>query len=302
MPDPVVHVGPVAPDVLTSAVTRAGARLAGLDEAHAVVWYGGSVAEFTASVPDAVSWVQLPSAGVEAWVSAGILRPGRVVTSAAGCYADAVAEHSLALLLAAARHLPALARERTWTTVESATLSGATVAIVGAGGIGRSLIAMLAPLGARVHAVTRSGRDVPGAEASFAPDRLGTVLAAADYVVLAAPSTAETAAMIGAEQLAAMKPSAWLVNVARGSLVDTEALVRALDAGGIAGAALDVTDPEPLPDGHPLWDRPNVLITPHSANSERLLLPQLARRVEENTRRWLSGRDLDGVVDATAGY
>jgi phosphoglycerate dehydrogenase-like enzyme len=161
---------------------------------------------------------------------------------------------------------------------------------------------MLAPLGATVLAVTRSGRQVPGAHVSVDPSGMADALRRADYVVLAAPTTARTRAMIGATELELMKPTGWLVNVGRGALVDTDALVAALRAGGIGGAALDVTDPEPLPDGHPLWTEPRVLITPHSANSESLLLPELAKRVRENTEHFLAGRPLVGVIDTAIGY
>ncbi|OLT07762.1 hydroxyacid dehydrogenase [Pseudonocardia sp. CNS-004] len=303
MPEAAVFVGPKPAPELVEAVRSAGGRLAASPaEASALVWYGGGPAEFPALAHPGIRWVQLPNAGVEPWFEAGLVTSERVFTSAAGSYAPAVAEHTLALLLAAAKQLPTLARARTWTRPSPATLRGATVGIVGAGGIGRALIAMLAPLGADVLAVTRSGREVPGARLSVGPDRLAEVLAAADHVVLAAPTTAATRSLIGAAELASMKPTAWLVNIGRGALVDTDALVAALAEERIGGAALDVTDPEPLPDGHPLWTEPRAMITPHSANSESLLLPELAKRVRENTERFLAGGPLVGVIDPVAGY
>jgi len=297
-----IFVGPKPAPELLEAVEAAGGRLTSLDDASAVVWYQGSPADFASLVPPGVRWVQLPNAGVEPWFQAGIIQGDRVFTSAAGSYAAAVAEHTLALLLTAARGLHTLARARTWTSPAPTTLSGATVAIIGCGGIGQALIDLLGPLGARVLAMTRSGREIPGAALSVGPDALPDLLGQADYVVLAAPSTDRTRSMIGAAELALMRPDGWLVNIARGALVDTDALVDALRAGRIGGAALDVTDPEPLPDGHPLWSLGNALITPHSANSESLLLPELAKRVRENTERFLSGRPLVGVVDPGAGY
>jgi phosphoglycerate dehydrogenase-like enzyme len=176
------------------------------------------------------------------------------------------------------------------------------VAIVGAGGIGRALIGLLEPFGCEVIAVTRRGRDVPGASRTLPADRLAEAWPAARHVVIAAPATAGTRHLVGARELAAMREDAWLVNIARGSLVDTDALVEALRAGAIAGAALDVTDPEPLPDGHPLWELPNALITPHvgtPADTERGLF---AERVRENVRRLVAGEPLVGVVDAEGGY
>lgn len=297
-----IHLGPKHPAELEDAVRGAGGTLTTVDEAEAIVWYGGKPADFPRTLPPGIRWVQLPSAGVEPWLASGVLPEDAVVTSAAGAYAATVAEHTLALLLAGARRLPELARARTWTTPSPSTLRGATVLVVGAGGIGSELIDMLTPLGARVVAVTRSGREVEGAAVSVAADRMRDLLAEADHVVLTAPATAETEHLIGADELARMRSTAWLVNVSRGSLVDTEALLAALQGEWIAGAALDVTDPEPLPDGHPLWAERNVLITPHTANPKTLLLPRLAERVAENVRRFLAGDELLGVVDRARGY
>jgi D-3-phosphoglycerate dehydrogenase len=171
------------------------------------------------------------------------------------------------------------------------------VAVVGAGGIGRALIELLAPFGVDVVAITRSGADD-----TLPADRLGEVLPAAGHVVLAAPATAATRHLIGAPELDAMRDDAWLVNVARGSLVDTDALVAALARGAIGGAALDVTEPEPLPDDHPLWREPRALITPHVANPPGTLRRYLAERVRENVGRFAAGEPLRSVVDADAGY
>ncbi len=298
-----VWVGPRAPDPLLDAVRGGGGQCVDSSrDAEVFVWYGGSTEDLRALLHPHVRWVQLPAAGVESWVGSGIVDTERTWTSAAGCYAPAVAEHTLALLLAAAKQLPAAARAKEWTAPTPRTLAGATVGIVGAGGIGRELIRLLGVLGARILAVNRSGRPVPGVEHTVTPDRLDDVLQQADFVVLAAPATPQTAALIGARQIALMKPNAWLVNVARGSLVDTDALVVALAEGRIAGAALDVTDPEPLPTGHPLWSEPRALITPHSANPEWLLLPALARRVRSNLEHYRAGGQLDGLIDLGREY
>jgi phosphoglycerate dehydrogenase-like enzyme len=179
-------------------------------------------------------------------------------------------------------------------------LEGATVAIVGAGGIGRALISLLAPFGAEAIAVTRRGRPVTGAARTLPADRLAEAWPAADYVVVAAPATDGTRHLVGASELAAMREDAWLVNVARGSLVDTEALVRALRERAIGGAALDVTDPEPLPDGHPLWEL--ALITPHVATPPDAEARHFARRVAENVRRLAAREPLEGEIDPEGGY
>lgn len=301
-----IHVGPVAAPELQEAVVAAGGRLSPAAEASALVWYGAEPERFGELDHPGLEWVQLPAAGIEEWTAAGVLRDGVTFTSAAGAYADTVAEHALGLMLTGARGLHVMARADRWERPSRATsLFGATVGILGAGGIGRSLIGLLRPFGVRVLAVNRSGRPVEGAEHTWrADDAAGVreVLAAADFLVLAAPATAETARLVDADALSRMKPGAWLVNVARGALVDTDALLAALDENRIGGAALDVTDPEPLPDGHPLFRHPRAFVSPHSANPKSLLLPALARRVEENVRRHLAGEPLLGVVDPAAGY
>ena len=121
-------------------------------------------------------------------------------------------------------------------------------------------------------------------------------------MVVGAPNTPDTKALIGARELELMPSHAWIVNIARGPLIDTDALVAALAAGAIGGAGLDVTDPEPLPDGHPLWTEPRALITPHSANPASLLIPHLAERVGENVRRYAAGEELIGLIDVPRGY
>jgi D-3-phosphoglycerate dehydrogenase len=187
---PKVHVGPSAPEVVVEAVRRGGAEVVAAQEAEAVVWLGGPDG-LGDLLHDGVRWVQLPSAGVEGWLDSGVVDDRRVWTSATGAYAQDVAEHALALLLAGRRRLAECARARRWEQEDLAgrPLPGATVAVVGAGGIGRALLAMLAPLGVRTIAVTRSGREVPGADESVPAERLDAVWPRADVVVVAAPAT-----------------------------------------------------------------------------------------------------------------
>jgi phosphoglycerate dehydrogenase-like enzyme len=300
---PAVWVGPEAAPELVAAADAGGARLVTEpSEAEIIVWFGGAPHDFAEIAHPGIHWVQLPNAGVEPWFEAGMISSAHTFTSAAGSYAPVVAEHALALLLAAAKNIPVLARARTWTGPAPATLRGAQVGIVGCGGIGRELIHLLQPLGAEVLAITRSGTPVPGARTTWTPDGLHDLLTRSDHVVLAAPTTPATQSLIGAAELRAMKSSAWSVNIGRGALVDTDALVTALRSGTIAGAALDVTDPEPLPDGHPLWTEPRAMITPHTANSRTFLLPALADRVTENLLRLRKGDPLVGRIDPAAGY
>jgi D-3-phosphoglycerate dehydrogenase len=298
---PVIAIGPEDDPELRAAVEAGGGSVGALEEADGLVWSGhdpGALPE----LPGRVRWVQLPSAGVEHWI--GHLPDGPQYTSATGAFGLPVAEHALALLLALARRIPEAARASEWEHLRPGvrSLEGAMVAIVGAGGIGRALIELLAPLHARVLAVTRRGHPVPGAERTVPADRMEEVLREADHVVLAAPGGAGTEGMIGAQQLAWLPAHAHLVNVGRGSLLDTDALVAALEAGRLAAAALDVTDPEPLPAGHPLWSRADVLITPHVATPPEAERRHIAARVRDNVERLGAGEPLLGLVDLDAGY
>jgi D-3-phosphoglycerate dehydrogenase len=300
-PAPKVHVGPHAPEVVVEAVRRGGGEPAAAQGADAIVWLGDPDG-LRAVLADGVRWVQLPSAGVEQWLEGGTVDDRRVWTSAAGAFAGSVAEHTLALVLAGRRRLAECARAHRWEDLPGLPLAGSTVAIVGAGGIGRAVLGLLGPFGVRTIAITRSGRDVPGADESLPVERLGAVWPRADVVVVAAPATAATRHLVGAAELEALPADALLVNVARGSLVDTDALVRALADGRLGAAALDVTDPEPLPEGHPLWDEPRALITPHTANPPAAMVPELAVRVEENVARFAAGEELLAPVEVERGY
>jgi phosphoglycerate dehydrogenase-like enzyme len=289
---PAIHVDP-SEEQLTRAVEAGGGRLAGLEEAEAVIWHAGP--DELPELPERVRWVQLPSAGVEPWIDRVRATPGVQFTSAAGAYSAQVAEHALALLLAGTRGIARYARATSWAPVDDRPLEGSTVAIVGAGGIGRELIRMLEPHDVRIVAVTRSGRDD-----TLPASRMDEIWDAADHFVICAPATDGTRHLVGAGQLAAMKPHSWLVNIARGSLIDTDALVAALEEGRIGGAALDVTEPEPLPDDHPLWRC--ALITPHVANPPQAMARSLAERVEENVRRFAAGEELLAPISPDRGY
>ncbi|MFI7612616.1 D-isomer specific 2-hydroxyacid dehydrogenase family protein [Nonomuraea terrae] len=297
-----VHVGPEPVPTLVEAVRRGGGQVVPLEEAEAIVYFGGGDPQTLRSMlHEGISWVQLPSAGVERWVDAGIITRHPVFTAATGAYAPQIAEHALALMLAAARDLHRHARATSWGANTSVELSGSTVAIVGCGGIGRRLIRLLEPFGCTIVAVTDSGA-VPGAARVLPRARYRDALPDAHYVVIAAPATPDTRGMFGAREFALMREDAWLVNIARGGLVVTADLVDALRAGRIGGAALDVTDPEPLPDGHPLWELENALITPHSANPHAAYWRRLAERVTANVRNFAAGEPLDGVVSPEQGF
>jgi phosphoglycerate dehydrogenase-like enzyme len=269
-----------------------------------LVWAGARVEDLreVLTAHPGLVWVQLPQAGVEKVVEAGIIDRQRQWTSAKGAYAKPVAEHALALLLAGLRRLPERARARSWGEPAGTSLYGQPVTLIGAGGIATVLLRLLEPFRAQVTVVRRRPEPVAGAVQTLGDDRLHQALASARAVMLVLALTPRTRKLIGRAELAAMRQDAWLVNVARGQVIDTGALVEALRSGQIGGAALDVTDPEPLPAGHPLWDLPNCLITPHTADTEEMTRPLLAQRITENVRRLTAGQELVGRVDPDLGY
>ena len=306
---PRVLVGPRPNRLADDAVRQGGGQLVGESEPiDALIWWEFDIQglpETVAAHPE-VRWVQLPMAGVEQAFAAGIFSgpqaSGIVWTCAKGSYAQPVAEHALCLALAGLRRLPERARARTWGSQAGISLFDRHVTIVGGGGIARALLALLAPFNVRATVVRKKREAVEGAERTVTASDLHSVLPGAQVVFLALPLSRESERIISAPELALIGPDAWLVNVARGRLVDTNALVTALQEDRIGGAALDVTDPEPLPDGHPLWTSPNCLVTPHTADTMDIAWPLLADRVKDNVERFAAGRPLVGAVDAAAGY
>lgn len=308
--------GPIAvlPDAssdLARVVERAGGVVAPLDaRTRGLVWTASSGSEellATLRAAPGIGWVQLPWAGVDGVAAAleASRSDGRIWTSGKGVYARPVAEHALALALALLRRLPRRVRASSWQRDElSRSLFGARVAIVGAGGISVELQRLLAPFEAEVTVVRRHGapETTDGPVRTLPADRLREAVADADVLVLAAALTDETRGLVDAEVLAALEPGAIVVNVGRGALLDTDALVAALESGRIGGAGLDVTDPEPLTPGHPLWGRPDCVITPHVADAMATTPALLAARVEQNVRAFLTGEPFVGVVDLERGY
>lgn len=285
-----------------AAVREAGGELAPLEVADGLIWTGKPAG--LAPVLERASrarWIQLPSAGVEGY--AGLISEERVWTCAKGAYAPQVAEHALMLALAGMRRLKERAQARSWSRDERGqSLLGEPVTVLGGGGICECLIRLLAPFGCPVTVVRRHPAPIAGALSVVGPDGLAGAVAGAALVVVAWALTPETEGVVDARLLRSLPATAWLVNVARGRHVVTDDLVRALREAWIAGAALDVTDPEPLPEGHPLWDLPNCLITPHTANPGNLAAGVLAGRVKENVRLFMEGRPLAGQVDPRLGY
>ena len=292
-----------APEWVRDAVVAGGGTLAEPAEADAVVWFDALHPEdlppVLALAPGA-RWVHLPYAGVEPYVE--LVGDGRTWTCGKGVYAEPVAEHAVLLALAGLRDLPRRITARTWEPRSGTSLYDRPVTILGGGGIAEELVRHLAVYRCEVTVVRRRPAPMPGVARVLPTAELHTALAGALVVFVALALTPETTGVVDAGALAAMDPAAWLVNVGRGGHVVTDDLVDALRAGTIAGAALDVTEPEPLPDGHPLWAMPNCIITPHTANTVEMARPAIAARITENVRRFDAGAPLVGLVDPAAGY
>lgn len=288
---------------LTDAVRAGGGEPVTDGEAKAVVWTdpkdAGGLRRLLDEQPG-IDWVQLPWAGIEPFVE--VLDHDRRWTCGKGVYADPVAEQALMLGLAGLRGMGTYAHADTWEGPTGRNLIGARVVIVGGGGITESLVGFLQPFRCEVVVVRRSDTPFRGAMRTVTLAQLDDELPSADLVVVAVALTPETEGLFDERRLRLLPEHAWLVNVGRGRHVVTGDLVRVLQDGAIGGAALDVVDPEPLPDGHPLWALPNCFITPHVGNTPEMAVPLLSARVQENVRRYIAGEDLLGPVDVDAGY
>lgn len=247
-----------------------------------------------------ITWVQLPFAGVDAFVDS-LTFPVRF-TSAKGSYREPVAEHALALTLALARAIPERVRATTWGRKFAFSLYDSNILILGGGGITEELLVLLAPFRANITVVRNHPMELPSATQTVEFKHFDKHLAQADVVILAAALTDATRHLMDASRFVQMKPTAYLVNVARGPIIDTDDLIDALDSGLIAGAALDVTEPEPLPAGHPLWTTKNILITPHTADTNEMVERMFSVRIVENVRAYLGENPWVGTVDPIVGY
>ena len=278
----------------------------------ATVFFGFGFPEPLFAQAKRLRWIHSASAGIEANLFPALVESDVVLTNSTGLHEICIPEHVLALLFAFARNLPVafrLKQEHRWDRIEPLRrggireLSGANLAILGAGPIGRALAGKAAPLGMHVRVLRRhAGKPVAGSEQVVGPEALHELLGWANFVVLAVPLTAETRHLIGARELRSMRSDAVLVNIARGDVVDQDALVEALRAGTIAGAGLDVTTPEPLPAEHPLWELPNVILTPHISGYLRGYFPGVLAIFADNLGRFLASAPLHNIVDKRLGY
>jgi phosphoglycerate dehydrogenase-like enzyme len=250
-------------------------------------------------------WIQLTSAGADHLLGAGAVRPDVVVTNARGIHGAVMADYALGVMVMLQWNFPRLLRSQAagvWRHQYTEPLAGKTLGVVGVGAIGGEIARRGAAMGMTVLGMRRDPRPVAGVERMFGPGELGEMLPRCDVVVLVVPATPETRRMIGEPELRRMRRTAFLVNVARGSVVDEPALVRALEEGWIAGAALDVFESEPLPATSRLWGMENVIVTPHIAGEPDDYPRRVMTVFAENIRRWRAGQPLVNVVDPARGY
>ncbi|MCY3649465.1 MAG: hypothetical protein OXG40_06965 [Acidimicrobiaceae bacterium] len=294
---------PVMYEAFAAAVRDAGGEVADLAEAEALIWadpYAAAMYPEVIAAAPSVEWVQLPYAGVEPFLD--YLDTRLTWTCAKGVYADPVAEWVMAALLMGLRDFHLFAAADSWCAESGRNLFGTRITVLGGGGITQSLMRLLEPWGCRVTVVRRSEEAFEGADRTMTLASVHEAVAGADAVVVALALTDETRGVVDAALLESMGPQCWLVNVARGGHVDHAALEAALRSGTIAGAVLDVTEPEPLPDDSGLWALPSCVITPHIGNTREMGLPLITNRVRENVGRWLTGEELLGLVDVALGY
>jgi D-3-phosphoglycerate dehydrogenase len=254
-----------------------------------------------------LQWIQSSAAGMDHCLVPSVIASKVVVTSASGVLADQVGEHTIALVTAWLRSLPVYFRaqeKREFIRRPTRDLHNTTVGIVGLGGNGRRLAELLRPFKTRILATDLFPVDKPASvDALWPAEGLDRLLAESDIVILAAPLNANTQGMIDKAALAKMKPTALLANMARGGLVVTDDLIAALESGGIAGAVMDVTDPEPLPPGSRLWELPNVIITPHVGGQAKTRIDDMTDLFCENLRRWRAGKPLINLLtDKNLGF
>ena len=328
---PVAITFPVAPEVVAeiaavdpririldfpAAALRAGAELPSDEKARALATIAEAEVAFgPARIPPEylraatnLKWFQCIVAGADALVKEGLVGQHFVVTNSSGLSAVNIAEYCVASMLIWSKRLDLAVRqqmEHRWQGRQTGEIMGKTVGIAGMGAIGRELARRSRAFGMRVIASRRTiqpGDTDPDCDLLLPHGELDTLLRESDYLVLCVPLTPETHHLIGAAELARMKPGACLINIARGPVVDQAALIAALKAETIAGAILDVTDPEPLPADDPLWDAPNVVITPHVSGSVEGYGHRAAEIFLANLRRYCAGEPLENVVDPVLGY
>jgi phosphoglycerate dehydrogenase-like enzyme len=304
-----------APEARIVSVSLEGLSDSPLDEVEVLLRGPMPAANFDrllARCPS-LTWVHSATAGVERVLTPAAEARGLTITNARGVFSEPIAEYTLMMILSIVRRLPELLelqRERTWQPLPARELRQVTIGIVGLGSIGRTVARLALAFGARVIGTRKDpdgSRDfteaIPdGMAAILQPDQLPELLEQSDFVVLALPLTPETDKLMDKRRLAMMRPGAWLINIARGRLVDQQALLRALRDDTLGGAVLDTLWEEPLPPGSPLWDAPGLIITPHTSWSSGRVLDRSIELFCDNLVRYREGRHMLNLVDRAAGY
>jgi D-2-hydroxyacid dehydrogenase (NADP+) len=274
-------------------------HLPALRGADVLMTKGGSMKpDIVAGLP-ALAWVQSLVAGVDRFVGVLAGRPGVLLTSTRGMHGEQMAEMALTQMLVLARNIPMFARNQqrhVWQRWVPSILRGKSVGIVGLGTSGRAIARLCQALGMHVVGITNAKDHVLPCDEVYGYDGLANAAAKADFLILAVSYRPDTERLINAAVLAAMKPTAFLINISRGGVVDDDALIAALRDGSIAGAALDVFRTEPLPAASPLWDLPNVFLTPHVAGMSEHYVEQALRIIGPNLKAYLSG-DIAAMVN-----
>jgi len=276
--------------------------------AEAEIIYGPGPPKNVIARAPKLKWIQTTDAGVDDFLDSDIIGSSVIVTNTSGITAISIGECVLEMMLMFVKKMPLcfqLKQERQWKTFSLTVLHSKTVGIVGLGSIGRQVARLSKVFGMRVLATRRSTRSATrtrNVDILFSQNQLPQLLSDSDFVVLALPLTPETNNLIGEEELLTMKPTAYLINIGRGNIVDETALTRALEENWIAGAGLDVFVTEPLPVESRLWELPNVVFSPHVAGEIEDYDLQATRLFADNLRRYLSGKRLRNVVDKKRGY
>lgn len=292
-----------SPEWVNDAARAGGATLVSPVDAVGLIWsdpYDPVGLEQVLNTAPSISWVQLPFAGSENFIH--LVDDDRVWTSGKGVYSEPVAELVMGFLIGGLRHIVGYSRTNHWSGEHGRSLHNGRVTILGGGGIACALLQLLEPFNCHVTVVRKHVQAMSGADVVVGPDRLADALPGADAVVIALALTPATVGIIGRAELGLMEPHAWLINVGRGRHVVTDDLVSALRTNSIGGAALDVTEPEPLPNHHPLWTFPNCVITPHVGNTAEMVPPLLSERITTNIRRFAAGEPLIGLLSQERGY
>lgn len=256
-----------------------------------------------------LKWIQLNNAGTEGYCEPGVLPAGAVLANSTGAYGLAISEHMIGCLFELRKKLHLYCRNQLAHEWRSegfvGVVEGSTVLVIGLGDIGTTFARKMKALGCKIIGVKRRVGEKPECvDELYGMDALDALLPQADVVAMSLPGNPSTYHVLNRERIDLLKENAVVINVGRGTAIDTDALSEALYAGRIAGAALDVTDPEPLPVGHPIWDAPNALITPHISGGFALpeTLEQIVELFAQNLRRYLAGEEIGNVVDLETGY